>query len=526
MNSNLTVLPVLLPFVTAGAALLLGRPSPWRRRFVLLSAVAQLGVACAFVYATTASPEHATVFALVPGDWAARFGIALVVDGLSAIMLALGALTALASLVFGFVTSPAEREHPLRLPLVQFHVTGIQLAFVTGDLFNLFVAFEVMLLASYALLTAEADDHDIKFALPYVTLNLFGSTIFLMAAGYCYGMFGTLNLAEISVRWFELGALPELTLLTALLMIVFGVKSGLFPLYYWLPATYPILPSAVSALYSGMLTKVGVYAFLRLFGTIVPGGHPELQTVLAYLAGATMLFGVLGAVSRESMRGILSFHIISQIGFMLFAIGIGTELAFTAAIFYIVHHIVVKSTLFLSAGIVATLNRTDNLADMGGIWKAAPLAGLVFLIQALSLAGIPPLSGFWGKYLIIVEGLGNGWYFLTAVSVLASILTLYSMIKIWNAAFWNENPRAQLRVEDGRWKSMTAVAGVLVTISLCIGLGAGPVFERADRAAAQLIQRDSYVRAVHLASASADKKYSLDKMRSVKAPSGSKEDEP
>ena len=485
MIANLAVLAVLLPFATAALALLMGRPS-WSRRFIVMaSAFVQLGFALYMVAATTLLPGHGPI-EIVVGGWPSRFGISLVIDGLSAIMLTLSTITTLASLAFAYVTGPPEREHSLRLPLVQFLVTGIHLAFVTADLFNLFVAFEVMLLSSYALLSAEADDHDIKQAVPYVTLNLLGSTLFLIAAGYCYALFGTLNFAAIGALWQEIGAAPELLLLAGLLMVVFGIKSGMFPLYYWLPGTYPILPSAVSALYSGMLTKVGVYAFLRLFGTIVPPVYPELGLMLAYLAGATMLFGVLGAVAQNSMRGILSFHIISQIGFMLFAIGIGSPLAMTAAIFYIVHHIIVKSTLFLAAGIVSTLNRTDALTDMGGIWKAAPFAGFVFLFQALSLAGIPPLSGFWGKYLIIVEGFANGYYFLVGVSIVASVLTLFSMLKIWNAAFWNENPDAKLKVDDQRWKQMTLIGGVMVVLSLGIGFGAEFFFQIAATAAADL----------------------------------------
>ncbi len=501
--ANLVVLPVLLPFVTAGILLLLGKASQTRRVIAFVSALLQLALAVYFVQFTLVAPglgdpasRTGGYMSLVVGGWTARFGIALVVDGLSAIMLVLSAVIVLITMIFAFITSRADREHPLRLPLVQFLATGIHLAFITGDLFNLFVAFEVMLLASYALLTAEADDHDITQAVPYVLLNLFGSTVFLIAAGYCYSLFGTLNFAAIAERWTAVAPSPEMTLLAVLLMIVFGIKSGLFPLYYWLPSTYPVLPSAVGALYAGMLTKVGVYAYLRLFGTIVPAGHTELYTILAYLAGGTMLFGVLGAVSRNGMRGILSFHIISQIGFMLLAIGIFTPLAITAAIFYIVHHIIVKSTLFLSAGIVSTINRTDTLAKMGGLWKRAPWVGIVFLLQALSLAGIPPLSGFWGKYLIIVEGFATEHYFLVGVSIVASVLTLYSMLKIWLAAFWNENPDAQMRLEDGRWKTMTMAAGVLVVCSLCIGFGAEFFFQIASAASSDLLNRAGYVQAV------------------------------
>lgn len=489
MTSPLMAWPVALPLLTALAALALGRPTTRRRWLVGVSAAVQLAVALAIAWAAYGEPPQ--VLAL--GGWAAPFGIVLVGDLLCGIMLSLGAVTALASILFGYAELHVGDEHPLRLPLVQFLVTGINLAFCTGDMFNLFVAFEVMLISSYALLTLEADDWDIKQAFPYLALNLVGSTLFLVAAGLAYGLFGTLNFAQIAARSAEFAGSPQVTLLALLLLVVFGMKAGLFPLFYWLPNSYPILPSPVAALYAGMLTKVGVYVLLRVFGQVLPPELPMVHTTMAWLAAATMIFGVLGAVSRNFIRGILSFHILSQIGYMVLAIGLFTPYALTAAIFYVIHHIIVKSTLFMVGGAVVVLNRSDNLEKTGKLWLAAPVLGVVFLLQALSLAGLPPLSGFWGKYMIIVEGLRQREWVLVACALVAGALTLFSMLKIWNGPFWGTQATSGVHADDTRWKAMTAVAVGMTVLSLGIGFGAEFFVQVSQEAARQVMDREAYV---------------------------------
>jgi multicomponent Na+:H+ antiporter subunit D len=489
---NWAIAPILLPLLTALAALLWGRTNQVRRGFVALSAAVQLTVSLWLVDRTLTEP--AVVVGL--GDWFSRVGVVLVVDLLSAVMLSLSSIVALAILLFGYAENRVEREHPLRLPLVQFLVMGINLSFCTGDLFNLFVAFEIMLISSYALLTLEADDWDVRQAYPYVAVNMVASALLISACGLAYGLFGSLNFAEIALRAPALAGDPRLHALALLLLVVFGVKAGLFPLYYWLPNSYPTLPMPLAALYSGMLTKVGVYVLLRVFGTVLPHDLHFAHDLLAWLAGATMLLAVVGAISRNFIRGILSFHILSQIGFMVLAIGLFTPLSIAAAIFYITHHIVVKSSLFLICGIALCLNRTDNLDRMGNLWRCTPWLGLLFLCQALSLAGLPPLSGFWGKYLILVVGIEQEHYTLVAAAILASILTLVSMLKIWYGAFWTESPSVPVRVDDRRWVPMAWVVAGLTALSLSIGFGAEPFLRIAGVAAERALDQPGYVNAV------------------------------
>jgi multicomponent Na+:H+ antiporter subunit D len=489
---NWAIAPILLPLLTAVVALLWGRTTRRRRVLVALSAVAQLGVALLLVERNLTG--HAVVLGL--GAWFPRVGIVLVIDLLSALMLSLSSLVALASLLFGYAEAGVRREHPLRLPLLQFLVMGINLSFCTGDLFNLFVAFEIMLISSYALLTLEADDWDIRQAYPYIAVNMAGSALFISACGLAYGLFGTLNFADIALRAQAMSGDPRVHALALLLLAVFGIKAGLFPLYYWLPNSYPTLPMPLAALYSGMLTKVGVYVLLRIFGTVLPHDLHFAHQLLAWLAGVTMLLAVLGAISRNFIRGILSFHILSQIGFMVLAIGFFTPLSFAAAIFYITHHIIVKSSLFLIGGTAICLNRTDDLDRMGNLWSRAPWLGVLFLCQALSLAGLPPLSGFWGKYLILVVGFELGQYPLVIAAILASIFTLVSMLKIWNAAFWNESPDVPVRLQDPRWVRMASVVAGLTLISLAIGLFAEPFLRVAHLAAERVLDQPGYVNLV------------------------------
>jgi len=490
--SNLAAMPVVLPALAGVLGLLWWRVGAARRVALGAASAVQLVVALLLLHAArTQGPVLLAV-----GGWAAPFGILLVVDRLAAVMLVLSSLTTLASVLYGYAQQPTRLEHPLRLPLVQFLASGVALAFVTADLFNLFVAFEVMLIASYALLTLEANDRDVRQALPYLMVNLVGGALFLTAAGLAYGLFGTLNFAGIVERAASMSGDPRVLAWAALLLTVFGIKAGIFPLYYWLPNAYPILPSALAALFSGVLTKVGVYALLRSCGGLLPHEWAGVHQVIAWLGGVTMVLGVLGAVSRDFVRGILSFHILSQIGFMVLAIGLFSEYAMAAAVFYIIHHIIVKSSLFMAGGVAGVLNRGDVLVRTGNLWRRAPVVGVLFLLPALSLAGVPPLSGFWGKYMIVVEGLRQAKWVLVGVAMVASALTLLSMLKIWNATFWGDCSEVPAATEDSRWRGMAAVTAGMVALSLLIGLGAGPVLELAWETAREVLDQEGYVRLI------------------------------
>lgn len=490
-------LPILVPFISGILLLLLRDTGGMRRLVAILSLLIQGMVAVALLMATFREGILVTHL----GSWKDPIGIVLVGDKTSAILVLLALIVTLCSTLAGFSEKTVREENPMRLPLVQFLLTGIQLSFLTGDLFNLFVAFEVMLLSSYGLLTMEAGKGRIKDAYPYVVLNLVASALFLAGCGYAYALFGTLNFAGISEAAAQLALVPggsgKVTILTALFALVFSIKAGMFPLYYWLPNSYPVLPPSLGALYSGLLTKVGIYVLLRLLGTIMPPTQDELYLLIAWLGGGTMFFGVLGAVSRMGIREILAFHVLSQVGFMILAIGFFTRTAFAATIFYMVHHIIVKSGLFLTASGVIQQLGSDNLKKTGGLWKSRPLLGVAFLILAFSLAGLPPLSGFWAKLWILMEGLSGQYYFLVAVSLVASVLTLASMLKIWLGAFWQPAPSGQATVEpETSSRSLYLGLGLTVVISLAVMVGVRPIWQGSEAAASELMNPGLYIEKV------------------------------
>ena len=488
---NALTLPVLLPAFTAVLTLFI-RNTRFRRTIVLVSAVLQLGVAVTLVALTYRQGP----IALALGGWEAPFGIVLVGDVYSTVMVSLGAIISLASLTFGCFEMPARWEHPLRLPLQQLLIVGLNQSFLTGDLFNLFVAFEVMLISSYALLTLEANDWDIKQAFPYLAVNAVSSMLFLAAAGLAYGMFGTLNFAEMSIRASAMSDDPRILPLAVMLLGVFGVKAGVFPLYFWLPHAYPTLPAPLAALYAGMLTKVGVYVLLRIFGTVMPVDLSNVHYAIAWLGGATMVLGVFGAVSRNFIRGILSFHILSQIGYMILAVGLYSPYAFAALLFYNIHNNLVKSSLFLVGGTVTVMNGTDDLKRSANLWRTTPVLGVAFLLLGLSLAGIPPLSGFWGKLMIVQEGIAQRQSVLVFLALFTSIFTLLSMMKIWNATFWTVDERVPVRLHDRRWIPLTLVVCAMASVTVLLSVFAGPLMDVCHEAARQITDRSLYIEAV------------------------------
>lgn len=489
MSSPLVMLPLLIPLFSA-VVLLLVRAHGMLRRWILGAASAALVAGSALLF-DACSAHGILVHPL--GSWGPFVGIVVVADLASSLLVLSGAVLAFVCVVYSFFESRAKAEHPLRGVLIQFLLVGVNLSFLAGDAFNLFVAFEVLLLASYALMSLEADDWDVKQSYPFLALNVVGSAFFLAACGFIYASYGTLNLALLSERMAEAGGDGRAGVIAALVLTVFAIKAGAFPLYFWLPNSYPTLPAPVLGLFGGLLTKLGVYLLMRFTGTVFPHGLDVHYLVLMWVGGATMVLGVFGAVSRGGVQSILSYHILSQIGYMILAVGFFTQYAFAACLFFIVHNIFVKSCLLLNGGVVIRLNGTDELKKTGGLWKVAPLVGLVFLLQALSLAGIPPLSGFWGKYMIVVEGLNLGQWVLAALALGVSILTLFSMLKIWLGAYWKDAPEGhEPDLKKAGWRGMTAATAVLVVISLFMGLFAQPVLDVCLQAGEQLMDAQEY----------------------------------
>jgi multicomponent Na+:H+ antiporter subunit D len=489
--SALVVLPVLVPLSTAVACLFLRRRRGPQRAVSVTGAALLLGVAVALLHRVSA----AGIQVMPMAGWPAPFGISLVADLLAAIMVVLTGITGLAVAVYSLGSIDEAREAHGYHPLFHVLLAGVGMAFLTGDFFNLYVAFEVMLMASFVLLALGGERAQLEGGVKYVALNLFSSAVFLAAVGVLYGMTGTLNMADVALA-VQRGAAPGLvTTLACLFLVAFGIKAAVFPFFFWLPASYHTPPVAVSALFAGLLTKVGVYALLRAFTLVFTGDTAFTHGLILAGAGLTMVTGVLGAAAQFEFRRVLSFHIVSQIGYMVLGLGLFTPLALAGTVFYLIHHIVVKTNLFLVGGIVKRLFGTLDLGGLGGLYRSRPGLALLFLVPAFSLAGIPPLSGFWGKLVLVKAGLEAGHYVVTAVALAVSLLTLYSMTKLWNEAFWKAPPEPGPSAPAVPWTLLGPVAA-LAAVTVAVGLGAGPVFELASRAAAQLADPDQYIRAV------------------------------
>ena len=505
MTRVLLPMAIVLPLLAAGLSIALGRYQGLQR-VLSLSTLSAVVIIAALLLQTADADGPAVVQV---GGWLAPVGISLVADRLSALLLLVSAMVLLSVLLYAIGqgvadgrTSPVAVFHPCYLVLS----AGISMAFLTGDLFNLFVAFEVMLVASYVLITLEGGAAQVRAGMTYVVVSLLASVLFVTAIGLVYAATGTVNMADAAV---QLAELPEGVRVTLglVLLVVFGIKAAIFPLFSWLPDSYPTAPSPVTAVFAGLLTKVGVYAILRTQTLLFPDEELIAQ-VLLVLAILTMVVGILGALVQDDLKRLLSFTIVSHIGYMLLGLGLATGAGLAGAILYTVHHIVVQTTLFLVAGLVERREGTSSLRLSGGLQRIAPLLAVLYLLPALSLAGIPPLSGFLAKLGLLQAGLDVGGPLANAAvaaAIATSLLTLYAVGRAWSEIFWG--PAADVVPDDDPHDSvvvgtrltprlMTGATALVVVGGLSITVLAGPLYALTARAADDLVTPSRYVEAV------------------------------
>ena len=508
MTANLIIFPIVIPMATGILSLLAASRPRAQRAIGILGLAINLGVMVAILAGVLESDGQIRV--LQGGDWPAPFGITVVVDALSAVMLATAALVLFATYLY-CDEQLRDTAGGLFYPLFHLLAMGVQWSLVTGDLFNLFVAFEIMLMASYALLVLGTSRAQMRQAYKYVLINLFASILFVACCGLIYGHVGTLNLADLA-RLSHGGNLPPGAIpVASVLLLVFGIKTAVFPLWFWLPDTYPTLDAGLGGLFGGLLTKVGAYVLLRVFVMVFGPGEGAIaefiRPIILATAGLTMFLGVLGAVSMNSVRRILSIHIMSQVGYMVLAVGLGIgigltaenrELAVAGGIFFILHNMVVKSSLFLCGGLICRRAGTDELDQLGGLARQAPWLALLFFIAALSLAGLPPLSGFFAKFVLVREAMRAEHYVLAAVALATSVVTLLSMVKIWSHAFWSRphSGPAQERAGTHTMAFGMTAAALLVLAALAMGLGAEHVLRVSRLAARTIIEPSPYIDAI------------------------------
>ncbi|MGC4855245.1 Na+/H+ antiporter subunit D [Micromonospora sp. DT4] len=494
--SRLLPLPVVLPLLGAALTLLLANRPRVQRTVSVLCLTVTFTVA---VVLLVRAYRHGPVV-LAVGGWPPPVGIVLVADQLAALMLVVSSAVTLCVLLYSIGQGRSETSESA--PVVIFHPTylvltaGVTNAFLAGDLFNLFVGFEILLAASFVLITLGGTETRIRTGSTYVVVSILSSMIFLTAVGLVYAATGTLNMAQLAQR---LDGLPDNVRVTLQLMLLlaFAIKAAVFPLSAWLPDSYPTAPAPVTAVFAGLLTKVGVYAIIRTETLLFPGG--QVDDLLMVVAGLTMVVGILGAVAQSDMKRLFSFTLVSHIGYMIFGVALSTAAGLAGAIFYVVHHITIQTTLFLVAGLVEERAGSTDLRRLGGLARMAPLLGVLFFVPAMNLAGVPPFSGFLGKLGLLQAGVAAGGALpatLVAAGTLTSLLTLYVASRVWNIAFWRA-PRIDADEPTVRLPAMMVGATVaLVALGLTLTVLAGPLFDVTADAATDLLARTPYVRAV------------------------------
>ena len=490
----LLALPILLPLLTAIVLHLLPQRSRLLRVVAFVGSLGALGAA-GFIFVRV---QQTGIQVLQVGSWPAPFGITLVADLFSAVMIVMVSVIGVAVTASSFAGVDPRREAVGYHSLIQVVLMGVAGAFLTGDIFNLYVWFEVLLIGSFVLMSLHRTRAQLRAAFTYVGLNLLASAFLLTAIGLLYGQAGTLNLADLARAWPERRTPGLDAALSMLFLTAFGIKAGLFPLFFWLPASYHTPPAAVGALLAGLLTKVGVYAMIRVFTLLFPDPGAGVYRVLLVLSAVTMVVGLIGALAQRDFRRVLSFNLVGHIGFTTIGLALWTPAALGGSIVYVLHHMLVISTLFLVSGLFLRQRRTTDLNALGGLYRSQPAVACLALIPLFSLAGVPPLSGFVAKVGVITPMFGGGQYPLAAVALSVSLLTVLSMARLWEEAFWKPAPVASSASALHSRLTLPILSPIvfLVGLTLALTVLAGPVSSVSMRAAGQLLDRDTYVRAI------------------------------
>jgi multicomponent Na+:H+ antiporter subunit D len=491
--TNLIILPILIPLFTGVILIFLNKKITAQRVVATVSSIGTIIAALLIVQKVRIDG----IQSLNVSSWDAPFGITLVSDMLSALLVLTTSILAFVCLIYSFKSIGEEHEKYYYYPVFNFLLVGVNGAFITGDIFNLFVFFEVMLMSSYVLLVLGGTKIQLRESIKYLLVNVISSALFVIAVAYLYSVVGTLNMAHISSRINEIsvnGMPGILTVIAVLFLIVFGLKGAIFPLHFWMPGSYYAPPAPVLALFGALLTKVGVYSITRTYTLFF---YHDMDTfgLLSILAILSIVFGVIGAIAYWDIKNIIIYNIIVAVGVILYGISVLNTASITGAVYYLIHDMLIKAALFLLVGVVISITGTSNLRNFSGLITRYPGLGWTFFIAALALAGIPPLSGFIGK-LLIVQGGFEGESFIGAFIVLmSSILVLFSVMKIFINGFWGK-----VRIYPGEGKSpvkqLLIAPGILVVLSALYGIGSEFILPYITQAADTLLDPNIYINAV------------------------------
>lgn len=489
--NNFIILPIILPLITGILLIFLNKQITIQKWLSGVSSLTGIVITASIVQTV----YHEGIQTLEIGNWKPPFGIVLVADMYSSLLVLTTNIIVFACFLFAFRSIGLEREKFFFYPGVMFLLTGVSGAFLTGDIFNLFVFFEVMLMASYFLIVHGNTKVQLRESIKYILVNVISSALFVISVAYLYAVTGTLNMADLSVRVAEMGQSGIISVISIMFLIVFGLKGAIFPLFFWLPGSYQAPPSAITALFGALLTKVGIYSITRVFTLIFIHDTSFTHEIIAWLAILTILFGVIGAIAFWDIRKIIIYNIITAVGVILFGVSMLNKSGIEGSIYYIIHDMIIKGALFLLVGAMIVITGTSNLRKMGGLIKNHPFLGWMFFIAALALAGIPPLSGFVGKLKIVQSGFENNEYVFAFVVLLSSLFVLYSVMKIFINGFWNEQVLTK-EEEKGSTKGLLLPIAILLTISILYGLSIEMVSPYVTQASETLLDPSIYIEAV------------------------------
>lgn len=464
---NLLLLPIILPFFFAMILLF------FKEKVIIQRVLTTIGLIVSLFasFILMAKVKADGVQSITLGSWPAPFGITMVSDMLSVLLVTTSIIITLFVVIYSFTSIGRGHETHYYYPSVLFMLTGVNGAFTTGDIFNMFVFFEVLLMASYVLIVLGGEKRQLRESLKYLLVNVISSALFVITIALLYSVIGTVNMADIAVKVAEVGQPGILTVIAILFLLVFGIKGAIFPLYFWLPGSYSAPPMPVLALFGALLTKVGVYAITRVYTLFFIHNVGVTHELLLILAVLTIVFGCIGALAYFDLKQIMIYNIVIAVGVILFGVAQMNENGMTGAMFYLMHDMIIKGALFLLIGIIIAITGTSNLRQMGGLMTTHASLGWFYLIAAFGLAGIPPLSGFTGKLLIAKGGFeaGNNW--MTIVMLASSLIVLLSVIRIFIYAFWGEPKMQPVEAKKERTRQLMFPAVVLVLLSIAYGVG-------------------------------------------------------
>lgn len=488
--NNLIIIPIILPLLVGMILVLFKNKIIFQR---VVSLVTLVGMIVVSIYLMN-TIKNDGIQTLQLGGWEAPFGIGIVADMFAILLVLTTAVVATCVLLFAFRSIGEDRERHYFYPLFLFLIAGVSGSFLTSDLFNLYVFFEVLLVASYVLISLGGEKRQLRESMTYVVINIISSALFLVGIAYLYTVTGTLSLAHLSSRVAEAGQDYLITTIAILLLLVFAIKAGLF-LFYWLPGSYSAPPTAIAAIFAALLTKVGIYAIFRLF-TLIFYHQPDVTHVfIGALAALTMILGGIGAIAYSDIHKILTYNVVIGVGFILAGLASFTYDGILGSIHYLMHDMVIKALIFLIGGAIIYITGSSHLKHMSGLIRTHPYLGWMFFIAALSLAGIPPLSGFIGKIFIVKGTFDQSLFWIGAVGLITSLLILYSMMKIFMNAFWGETI-LDVNEEKGSTKGMLFPIALLTLLTILLGVGAEGIMGYIEIATKALLDSSLYIDAV------------------------------